>query len=58
VEDDGAGLKEAGASEGIGLGNTRKRLEALYGHGASVPVRADPRGGAIVTVTIPLHAGP
>ena len=58
VEDDGAGLKEEGASEGIGLGNTRKRLEALYGPGASVQVRADPRGGAIVTVTIPLHTGP
>ena len=58
VEDDGAGLKEAGASEGIGLGNTRKRLEALYGPGASVRVRDDPRGGAIVTVTIPLNAGP
>ena len=58
VEDDGAGLKEAGASEGIGLGNTRKRLEALYGPGASVRVRDDPRGGAIVTVTIPLDAGP
>jgi two-component system, LytTR family, sensor kinase len=58
VEDDGAGLKEAGASEGIGLGNTRKRLEALYGPGASVRVRDDPRGGAIVTVTIPLQAGP
>ena len=58
VEDDGAGLKEAGASEGIGLGNTRKRLEALYGPGANVRVRDDPRGGAIVTVTIPLNAGP
>ena len=57
VEDDGAGLKEAEASEGIGLGNTRKRLEALYGPSASVQVRADPRGGAIVTVTIPLHTG-
>jgi uncharacterized membrane protein YphA (DoxX/SURF4 family) len=58
VEDDGVGLKEPGASEGIGLGNTRKRLEALYGPGASVQVGADPRGGAIVTVTIPLHTGP
>ena len=58
VEDDGVGPKETGASEGIGLGNTRKRLEALYGPGASVQVRADPGGGAIVTVTIPLHTGP
>jgi two-component system, LytTR family, sensor kinase len=58
VEDDGAGLKDPGPSEGIGLGNTRKRLEALYGPGASVQVGDHPRGGAIVTVTIPLHVAP
>ena len=57
VEDDGAGLKEAGASEGIGLGNTRKRLEEPTGR-AQVCGPGDPRGGAIVTVTIPLHARP
>jgi two-component system, LytTR family, sensor kinase len=58
VEDDGAGLQDPGPSEGIGLGNTRKRLETLYGPGASVQVRDHPRGGAIVTVTIPLHVAP
>jgi len=58
VQDDGAGLKEPRASEGIGLGNTRERLHALYGPGGRMQVRDDPRGGAIVTVTIPLHAAP
>ena len=31
VEDDGAGLKEAGASEGIGLGNTRSGWKPFTG---------------------------
>ena len=57
VEDDGAGLKEAGASEGIGLGNTQAAGSPCRA-GRKCAVRDDPRGGAIVTVTIPLHAGP
>src|ERR1043166_2297450 len=34
VSDDGAGLsREVDANEGVGLGNTRQRLERLYGEG-------------------------
>jgi two-component sensor histidine kinase len=55
VQDDGVGLKEPQGRDGIGLGNTRERLQALYGPGGHVRVGDDPRGGVIVTITIPLH---
>jgi signal transduction histidine kinase len=58
VQDNGAGLREPRAPEGIGLGNTRERLRSLYGPGERVRVHDGPRGGAIVTISIPLGQNP
>lgn len=41
---------------GIGLGNTRERLAALYGTAASLDLANVPGGGARVTVRLPIRA--
>jgi two-component system, LytTR family, sensor kinase len=41
---------------GIGLGNTRERLAALYGSGASLDLVNVPGAGAQVTVRLPIHS--
>lgn len=43
VTDDGVGLREP-VSEGIGLQNTRRRLQTLYGSDQSFELRALPKG--------------
>ena len=55
VADDGAGFtQEAGAPNGVGLGNTRARLEGLYGDAASLTLSPGRDGrGTVVTVVIP-----
>jgi len=56
VRDDGPGLP--GVREpagGVGLSNTRERLEALYGRRASLEVVNAEGGGAIATVRLPYH---
>jgi signal transduction histidine kinase len=56
VRDDGPGLEEmAGSAGGVGLSNTRERLEALYGERASLTVANAEGGGAIATVRLPYH---
>ena len=56
VRDDGAGLpKTWKRREGVGLGNTRSRLERLYGEEAALTVRDNPGGGVLVDVYIPLR---
>jgi len=59
VEDDGAGAKQAIAlSDGLGLGNSRDRLTALYGDRAQLT--AGPRvegGGFAVVIRIPYRLG-
>jgi sensor histidine kinase YesM len=60
VTDDGPGLDEAkkGTSEsGIGLRNTRSRLEKLYGPAHSFDLSTAAGGGLQVTITIPFHLG-
>jgi signal transduction histidine kinase len=54
VRDDGPGLA-AGSQAGAGLGipNTRARLEHLYGDGQSLDIANDPEGGVTVTLTFP-----
>ena len=52
VRDNGPGVGRAEA--GVGLSNTRARLEQLYGSRASVSLESLPEGGAIATMTIPI----
>ena len=53
VEDNGRGLPEQEMREGIGLGNTRARLDALAG---GLSLLARPGGGTRVEVRIPYAA--
>ncbi|HYW33364.1 MAG TPA: sensor histidine kinase [Gemmatimonas sp.] len=56
VEDDGVGPGTmAPASTGIGLSNTRLRLNYLYGANAAVDLAERPGGGALATLHIPLE---
>jgi len=58
VEDDGVGENPARPhSDGVGLGNTRARLRALYGpaHRFEAGSRADGRGGFAVRMAIPFR---
>lgn len=54
VRDDGPGPGHS-SSNGVGLRNTRARLETLYGPTASVTLRAAEGGGAEAIVTIPFR---
>jgi two-component system, LytTR family, sensor kinase len=60
VQDDGPGLSPDNTSEdrGIGLTNTRSRLQQLYGQGARLEIKNCDLGGVIVTVNIPFHHSP
>ncbi|HKP75645.1 MAG TPA: histidine kinase, partial [Longimicrobiaceae bacterium] len=56
VRDDGVGLPEAWSEEemaGIGIANTRARLEQLYGAGYRFSVEPAPGGGTAVHLVIP-----
>lgn len=56
VRDNGAGLpKTWKRREGVGLTNTRSRLERLYGEEAALTVRENPGGGVLVDAYIPLR---
>jgi len=55
VVDDGPGL-QARAAPGIGLGNTRARLERLYGADQRLELANGPDGGLRVTITLPFQA--
>jgi hypothetical protein len=58
VGDDGAGVAERDDTrDGVGLGNTRARLEGLYGPAASLTLSSGDRGrGTVVTVVLPAAA--
>jgi two-component sensor histidine kinase len=56
VRDDGAGLPDdwrLEAQQGIGLSNTRARLERLYGEAHRLELTNAPGGGLMVTIVIP-----
>jgi signal transduction histidine kinase len=53
VRDHGPGV--SGSPAGIGLGNTRARLEQLYGSRASFALRNAEDGGAIAEIVVPYH---
>lgn len=55
VSDDGPGTVVPDTRRGIGLANTRARLQELYGSAASLELGRRPEGGFRVTVAIPYH---
>jgi two-component system LytT family sensor kinase len=56
VEDDGAGLRDDGGPRaGVGLTNTRRRLQELYGNAARLQIDSSPRGGAMARMEIPIQ---
>jgi signal transduction histidine kinase len=57
VEDDGRGIdpSDAQVNEGIGLGNTRERLHALYGADGRLAMRSRAEGGTVSTMIVPLR---
>jgi LytS/YehU family sensor histidine kinase len=56
VRDDGPGLPEGDVlNTGVGLVNTRARLERLYGTRHRFSLSNAPTGGAVVTLEIPLE---
>jgi sensor histidine kinase YesM len=63
VKDNGPGLPAAeglrkSSKQGLGLVNTRARLQQLYGSAHRFELANAPEGGLIVTVEIPLETGP
>jgi sensor histidine kinase YesM len=55
VRDSGPGFRPAVEPAGIGLANTRARLEQLYGTDYRFEFGSLPEGGASVRITIPFH---
>jgi LytS/YehU family sensor histidine kinase len=55
VTDDGAGIRDiADAAAGVGLANTRARLQGLYGGDASLTLSSGSGGaGTVVTIVLP-----
>jgi two-component system LytT family sensor kinase len=56
VRDNGPGL-DAKNESGVGLANTRARLEQLYGDAASLNLTAADGGGVIAEIALPYHQG-
>jgi two-component system, LytTR family, sensor kinase len=54
VRDNGPGL-EAGATTGVGVANTRARLEQLYGEFAELTLANADGGGVVATISLPYH---
>ncbi|HEY4090488.1 MAG TPA: histidine kinase [Luteibacter sp.] len=53
IEDDGLGLPPGGARDGIGLGNTRTRLDMLFGEQATLELSRRADGGTRVEMRFP-----
>jgi signal transduction histidine kinase len=59
VRDDGPGLPRGGAfREGVGLANTRARLQQLYGPAHGFEMAGDGGRGLAVTLTLPFRDSP
>jgi len=58
VRDDGVGIgSHAALREGIGLGNTRARLQQIYGERHKFEMTDAPGGGLVVAMEIPYEPG-
>lgn len=61
IEDSGPGVGagggggSGGGAEGLGLANTRGRLEQLYGAATGLELRPREGGGTVVAITLPLR---
>jgi sensor histidine kinase YesM len=55
VDDDGIGLPPEGPKDGLGLGNTRTRLDMLFGNAATVNLQAKAEGGTRVELRFPFR---
>lgn len=55
VDDDGIGLPPEGAKDGLGLGNTRTRLDMLFGTSASIELQRKADGGTRVELRFPFR---
>jgi len=56
VQDNGGGLPGKGLlREGVGLANTRARLQQLYGPAHGLELSNAPEGGVVVRVSLPWH---
>jgi sensor histidine kinase YesM len=55
VRDSGPGFRAADTQPGIGLANTRARLDHLYGSDATFEYGSASEGGASVRISIPYH---
>ena len=61
VEDDGPGLSSPaamGREHGLGLSNTKRRLQYLYGDKHEFSMANGRGGGLLVEVRVPYHTGP
>lgn len=56
VCDDGPGVSAEAPGSGVGLSNTRARLQQLYGERQSLRLEGLAGGGTIVTVLLPYHS--
>jgi two-component system LytT family sensor kinase len=56
VCDDGPGVSSEGSGNGVGLSNTRARLQQLYGERQSLRLEGSAGGGTVVTVVLPYHS--
>lgn len=55
VADDGSGAGASDAGHGVGLANTRARLQCLYGKAHRFEMTANPGGGLRIRIEIPLR---
>ena len=55
VEDDGPGFGTRGPDDGVGLANTRTRLERLYGAEQAFTLANGAAGGAVAEISIPFR---
>lgn len=53
VEDDGPGYVPGKPTAGLGLANTRERLQVLYGRRGSLELSARAGGGTVATIRLP-----